>query len=168
MHPAVLAVTGEPDTGENDLGILQSLIKGVYEWYDDGTGEVVCAKFIDEQSHVTWRPLPPPPGGGTGQPTAGDATTFAKLIARGFHTYKFPTFTWEKTWDSTVSLTADEVNNLGYIDLPDGDPPAIDGDRDWMLVNASQEQEGLKFRCTKEWELSDRGGWSADIYLELP
>jgi len=159
LHPAVLAVSAASD---DDLGILQSLLNGVYEWADPlGGGAMVCAKYIDEQSHVTWRPL-------VTQPSAGDAETFARLISKGYHTYKFPTFTWEKTWDSTVSLTADEVNNLGYIDLPDGDPPAIDGDRDWMLVNATQEQEGLKFRCTKEWELSDRGGWSADIYLELP
>ena len=158
LHPAVLAVSAASD---DDLGILLSLISGVYEWSDPlETGALVCSKFIDEQSHVTWRPL-------VTQPSAGDAETFARLISKGYHTYKFPTFTWEKTWESTVPLTAEEVNNLGYIDLPDGDPPEIDGDRDWMLVNATQEQDGLKYRCTKEWELSDRGGWSADIYLEL-
>ena len=159
LHPAVLAVSAASD---DDLGILSSLLNGVYEWSDPlGGGAMVCSKYIDEQSHVTWRPLPT-------QPSAGDAETFARLISKGYHTYKFPTFTWEKTWDSTVPLKPAEVNNLGYIDIPDGDPPAIDGDRDWMLVNATQEQEGLKYRHTKEWELSDRGGWSADIYLELP
>ncbi len=158
LHPAVLAVSAASD---DDLGILLSLISGVYEWQDPlETGALVCSKFIDEQSHVTWRPL-------VTQPSAGDAETFARLISKGYHTYKFPTFTWEKTWEATVPLTAEEVNNLGYIDIPDGDPPEIDGDRDWMLVNATQEQDGLKYRCTKEWELSDRGGWSADIYLEL-
>lgn len=158
LHPGVLAVS---EASDDDLGILISLVEGVYEWHDPlGGGAMVCSKYIDEQSHVTWRAL-------VTQPSAGDAETFARLISKGYKTYKFPTFTWTKTWDSTVPLTPDEVNNLGFIDIPDGDPPAIDGDRDWMLVNATQEQDGLKFRNTLEWELSDRGGWSADLYLEL-
>ena len=161
LHPKVIALANR-----NDIGILSFLKRGIYQYYDagDGAGPLVSAKHIDEQSNVTWRPLP---GGAGGQPTAGDATTFAWLIQRGHHTYKFPSFTWVKTWDATVEINPNEIDNLGSRDVPDGDfpfPGGVAEARDWLLTNATQEQDGLKFRNSLEWELSDRGGWDADIY----
>jgi len=151
QHPKVVALNND-----DDYGILLSLKNGTYEWRDGS----VCAKFIDEQSHVTWRALPD-------QPNAGDATKFAELIGRGVHTYRFPTFLWQKTWESAEEINPLEIDNLGVIDVPDGDfpfPGGVGEERDWMLVSATQDQDGLKFRNTLEWELSDRGGWDVTLY----
>jgi hypothetical protein len=151
LHPKAVALNNDAD-----YGILLSLKNGTYE-LRDGT---VQAKFIDEQSHVTWRPLEVQPG-------AGDASDLADLIGRGVHTYRFPTFLWTKTWESSEEINPLEIDNLGVIDVPDGDfpfPGGVGEDRDWMLVSATQDQEGLKFRNTLEWELSDRGGWDEFLY----
>lgn len=161
LHPKVLALANR-----NDRLLLAGIKKGTYMFYDndDGAGFLLCAAHTDEQAHVTWRPLP---GGARNQPTAGDALVFANLIDDGVHTYKFPSFTWEKTWDGTTAINPNEIDNLGFLDVPDGDfpfPGGIDEARDWLLVNATQEQDGLKFRNSLEWELSDRGGWNPDIY----
>ena len=63
-----------------------------------------------------------------------------------------------------AGIAAADIDNLGLVDIPEGDFPVLEGNRDWMLVNATQDQEGLKFRNTLEWELSDRGGWDALLY----
>ena len=138
-------------------GIIKGLLEDKYELRDVGGDDKFVNKQSDPEGNITYRELPI-------QPAAGDSLIFATLVAQGVMTYKFPTFLWTKTWDSTEGIKPAEVNNLGTVDAPDGDPPAIDGDRDWLLVTASQEQDGLKFRNTKEWQLSDRDGWDSDIY----
>jgi len=139
--------------------IIKGLLEGNYTLRDVGGSDKFVNKESDPEGHVTYRELEI-------QPAAGDSLIFATLVARGHTTYKSPTFLWTKTWDSTEGIKPAEVNNLGTVDEPDGDPPAIDGDRDWLLVTSSQEQEGLKFRNTKEWELSERDGWNSDIYSD--
>ena len=57
-----------------------------------------------------------------------------------------------------------DIDNLGLVDIPEGNFPVLLGNRNWMLVNATQDQDGLKFRNTLEWELSDRGGWDELLY----
>jgi len=138
-------------------GIIKGLLEDKYELRDVGGDDKFVNKQSDPEGNITYRELDI-------QPAAGDSLIFATLVAQGVMTYKFPTFLWTKTWDSTEGIKPAEVNNLGTVDAPDGDPPAIDGDRDWLLVTASQEQDGLKFRNTKEWQLSDRDGWDSDIY----
>ena len=148
LHPKVVALAAA-----RDKKILSLCKKGKYVW--DETAEI-STHTIDEEGNDLFRPIPV-------QPTAGDAADFAKKIANGLHSYKFPSFMWEKTWEAEEGLKAADIEKLGLVAVPDGNPPAF-ADRDWMLVNASQVQDGLKFRCTLEWELSDRGGWDALLY----
>ena len=137
--------------------IIKGLLEGNYTLRDVGGADKFVNKESDPEGNVTYRELDI-------QPAAGDSLIFATLIAQGVTTYKFPTFLWTKTWEATEAIKPAEVNNVGFIDVPDGDPPAIDGARDWLLVNASQEQTGPMFRNTKEWELSERDGWETEIY----
>jgi len=168
LHPKVVAIA---DALDHNYDVLTGLKDGRYTYYagsGDLFGPVVCAKFIDEQSHVTWRELP---GGAGGQPSSGDANDFAERIFGGVHTYLCPTFIWSKTWESIEGLAAEDIADLGLVDTPDGDAPFKDPwpnpeNRDWMLVSANQEQEGPKFRNSLEWQLSDRGGWDALLYEE--
>jgi len=148
LHPKVIALAAP-----RDKQILKLCKEGKYV---DNDGDI-STHHIDEEGNEIFRPIPV-------QPTAGDAADFAVLIANGLHSYKFPTAIWQKTWDSTEAIKPAEINNVGLIDVPDGNPPAIDGNRDWMLTDATQEQSGLKFRNSKEWELSDRGGWDELLY----
>ena len=151
LHPKVIALAAP-----RDHKILSMCKKGEYVW--DETNEI-STHVIDEEGNDLYRPIQI-------QPTAGDAADFAKQIANGLHTYKFPSFMWEKTWESTEGVKAADIANLGLVDdTPEGNPPAF-ADRDWMLVSASQVQDGLKFRCTLEWELSDRGKWDELLYTE--
>ncbi len=152
LHPKCLALADA-----KDHEILNGLYEGIYVMIDDGGVDKVAAKFIDEEAQVTYRPLPD-------QPTAGDAATFADLITKGQKTFLTPTFIWEKTWDSEVGLKNAEINELGFIDAPPGDPPTPNGNRNWLLQNCTQEQTGLKYRIAQQWVLSDREGWNATIY----
>ena len=163
FHPKVVAIA---DGFADDYGILLSLKQGIYEWHLlESSDPEVCSKYIDSSGGspvVTWRPLPT-------QPSAGDAKEFAELIGRGIHTYLFPTFIWTKTWESTEKIKDADMADLGLVDEPHGDAPFPAGNaegRDWMLISANQDQDGLKFRNSLEWELSDRGGWDALLYTE--
>jgi len=168
LHPKVVAIA---DALDHNYDILTGLKDGRFTYYagsGDLFGPVVCAKFIDEQSHVTWRELP---GGAGGQPSSGDANDFAERIFGGVHTYLCPTFIWSKTWESIHGLADEDIADLGLVDTPDGEAPFSGArpnpeNRDWMLVSANQEQEGPKFRNSLEWQLSDRGGWDALLYEE--
>ena len=139
--------------------IIKGLLEGNYTLRDVGGADKFVNKESDPEGNVTYRELDI-------QPAAGDSLIFATLVARGHTTYKSPTFLWSKTWDSTEAIKPAEVNALGTVVDPDGTPPEIDGDRDWLLVTAAQEQDGLKFRNSKEWELSERDGWNSDIYSD--
>ena len=148
QHPKILALAAP-----RDGRILQLCKSGKYVY----EGGEICTHPEDPEGNETFRPIPI-------QPTAGDALDFAIKIANGEHTYLFPTFIWRKTWDGVAGIAAADIDNLGLVDIPEGDFPVLEGNRDWMLVNATQDQEGLKFRNTLEWELSDRGGWDALLY----
>ena len=153
LHPKVLALAAP-----RDRQILRLCMSGKYA-YDSGQDKI-CTHPEDPEGNETFRPIPI-------QPTAGDARNFAIKVANGEHTYLFPTFIWQKTWDGAAGIAAADMAALGLVDEPDGDAPFPAGNaegRDWMLVNASQEQDGLKFRNTLEWELSDRGGWDTLLY----
>ena len=150
QHPKILALAAP-----RDGRILQLCKSGKYVY--DPDQDKICTHPEDPEGNETFRPIQI-------QPTAGDAWWFAIKIANGEHTYLFPTFIWRKTWDGVAGIAAADIDNLGLVDIPEGDFPVLEGNRDWMLVNATQDQEGLKFRNTLEWELSDRGGWDALLY----
>ena len=65
---------------------------------------------------------------------------------------------------SEAPIATAQLNNLGKVDTPDGDPPTPNGSRDWLLVDFSQEQFGALYRLRLEWQLAERDGWDAEIY----
>jgi len=96
----------------------------------------------------------------------GDALGFAKVIARGETTYLRPVITWTESTEGNDGLTNAQLNKLGNIATPRGNPPEAAGTRDWMLTSAFQEQQGELIRTDLEWTLSEKGGHDAFLYNE--
>ena len=99
----------------------------------------------------------------------GDALEFAKRIAQGETTYKVGAFEWAVRWQGASGLKAAQLNSLSRISNPLGTPPTPNGGRNWMLVSANQEQQGIGDFCfTNEivWSLSERGGHDSFLYPE--
>lgn len=95
-----------------------------------------------------------------------DALEFARLIAQGETTYLRPVFTWTEATQGNSGLTGAQINKLGRIASVRGNPPTPDGDRDWMLTSATQEETGDQITTDLEWTLSERGGHSEFLYDE--
>ena len=96
----------------------------------------------------------------------GDAIEFCKIIARGETTYLRSVITWTESAQGTDGLTNAQLNKLGNISTPRGDPPEAAGTRDWMLTSAFQEQNGEMFTTDLEWTLSEKGGHDTFLYEE--
>jgi len=97
---------------------------------------------------------------------AEDAKEFAKRIARGETTYLRPVITWTESAQGNDGLTNAQLNKLGNISTPRGDPPEAAGTRDWMLTSAFQEQNGELFTTDLEWTLSEKGGHDDFLYAD--
>lgn len=148
QHPSVVALALDQRL------LVQGVLEGIY-WWDEGNSKLlVVAPGEDPGSYVE----------AATQPDAGDATDFVKAAAAGNGTYLAPGFSWEAIFDSEQPLASSDINDLGKVDTPQGNPPEASGTRDWLLVDASQEQSGELYRCRLEWEMSDDGGWDSDIY----
>ena len=96
----------------------------------------------------------------------GDAIEFCKRIAQGDTTYLRPVLTWTESAQGTDGLTNAQLNELGNISTPRGDPPEAAGTRDWMLTSAFQEQSGELITTDLEWTLSEKGGHDEFLYGE--
>jgi len=96
--------------------------------------------------------------------TTDDAKAFALRISKGQKTYLVPAIVWTESTQGTDPMTAAQLNKLGYIATPRGDPPNVTGSRNWMLTSASQEQRGELYQTQLEWTLSDREGFDDFIY----
>ena len=95
-----------------------------------------------------------------------DAKEFALRIARGETTYSRPVITWTESAQGTDGLTNAQLNKLGNISNPRGNPPEAGGTRDWMLTSAFQEQSGDLYTTDLEWTLSEKGGHDSFLYDE--
>tara|TARA_R110000765_G_scaffold372389_1_gene462797 strand:+ start:923 stop:1753 length:831 start_codon:yes stop_codon:yes gene_type:complete len=149
-HPDVLALT------EVQRGLVKDTITDEYVW--DFTDSKLKMRNGDQTNAfiAVMKPTEIQP--------AGKAVTFCQLASHGIISYDSPTFFWRKTWQSEVGLLAADLNDLGKVSVPDGDPPEAGGTRDWRLVDASQENRGALFDNSLEWELSERGRWDSDLY----
>lgn len=98
------------------------------------------------------------------QLNSADGIEFAIRIQQGQTTYQKATYTWTETTEGKDQLTPAQINKLGQISTPRGNPPEPDGDRDWMLTSATQSQSGELYRTTLEWSLSDEGGHDTFLY----
>jgi hypothetical protein len=97
---------------------------------------------------------------------SADGLEFANLINSGETTYSRPTFTWTESARGTAGLTSAQINKLGNISIPRGDPPEPNGSRDWMLTGAFQEENGELITTDLEWTLSEKGGHNTFLYDE--
>lgn len=94
----------------------------------------------------------------------GDTLEFAKRIAVGTVTYERPAATWTERTEGTEQLTPSQLNKLGNISTPRGNPPALTGGRNWKLSNAYQTQTGSKFTTHIVWTMSEKGGHDEFLY----
>lgn len=154
-HPKWIALTQKEKDG---LGFLQSgagyeLRRGappdLVERTSDGGGEYVSPKLDQNFQPYTFE---------------GDALEFANLIVVGSSTYLRPSSTWTETTQGTSPLTSQQINKLGHISNPRGNPPEPNGGRDWMLTGISDETYGELHSTAIEWTLSERGGFNAFLY----
>ncbi|MFN6189930.1 MAG: hypothetical protein ACK48S_03260 [Planctomycetia bacterium] len=97
-----------------------------------------------------------------------DAIQFAIRIQQGQTTYQKSTYTWTETTEGKDQLPPAQIDKLGQISEPRGNPPEPSGDRDWMLTSATQSQTGELYRTTLEWSLSDEGKHDDFLYGEPP
>jgi hypothetical protein len=91
-----------------------------------------------------------------------------KKILRGQSSYYSPKVTWRESWTRDNEVKNSELNKIGEVANPDGNPPALSGGRTWLLNGVSQTHEGKSFRIEREWLASDPGGWDEDIYKDPP
>jgi hypothetical protein len=93
-----------------------------------------------------------------------DAKEFAKRIQQGQTTYQKSSYTWTESTEGTNQLTPPQINKLGKVSEPRGNPPKPAGDRNWMLTNVSQSQSGELYRTNLEWTLSEAGMHDEFLY----
>jgi hypothetical protein len=70
---------------------------------------------------------------------------------------------WTHRWVSPI-LPRSIVRGLGYINQPPGNPPELDGNRNWLKVRARATWRGNVWEIEESWELSDVGGWVSELY----
>jgi hypothetical protein len=98
------------------------------------------------------------------QVTSLNGIEFRNIILNGDTTYFVPTITWTETSQGSSAMTAAQLNKLGQVSTPRGNPPALTGGRTWMLTGATQEQRQTIYQTTIEWSVSERGGWNEFLY----
>jgi len=98
------------------------------------------------------------------QLTADDAHEFATRIQQGKTTYEKSVYVWTETTEGDSQLTPQQLNKLGLIATPRGNPPEPSGTRNYRLTSTSQSQSGELFRTRLEWTLSDDGGHDKFLY----
>ena len=99
-----------------------------------------------------------------------DTTQFGPLqkelyddTQKGIEAYREPRVTWSKRWISKELPT--DLNNIGKkINKPDGEPPPVANDRDWLNVGIRSRVRGKVYENEVTWELSGRGGWLKRYY----
>jgi len=102
------------------------------------------------------------------QLTTADAIAFAQLINEGANTYLRPSFTWTEKTQGNTGLNSAQLNLLGRVSTPRGNPPEPSGTRNWLLTSATQDQRGELYQTRIEWTLSERGGHNEFLYTATP
>jgi len=139
------------DLGDEEKKLLGMLLSGLLT-YDVDDGYL----YLNNDANATVAYIE--------QLTTADAGEFASRIQQGKTTYDKCTYTWTETTEGLDQLTNAQINNLGKISTPRGEPPDPAGTRDWMLTSVSQSQAGELYRTTLEWTLSESGGHDTFLY----
>lgn len=153
LHPKWAALTAA------DKEFLGWMITGQANLYPGETNYIV--RSFELPDDIEGPELPP-----AQHEVTGNAFEFAKRIASGDTTYLRPVLTWTESAQGTDGLTNAQLNELGNISTPRGDPPEAAGTRDWMLTSAFQEQSGELITTDLEWTLSEKGGHDDFLYGE--
>lgn len=90
-------------------------------------------------------------------PSPSDAAAY-----RGVTSYLNPGATWRKTY--VTKTRPSDLGEVGKMDVPEGNPPSVGTQRNWLYTGVSWEQRGLTYTVCKEWRLSGHNGWNRDIY----
>ena len=151
MHPKWNALT---DLEKGGLGLLINALA----IFDPPTGKVGQFDYSGKAFNAAQA------GGVEVIITSADGLLFANLINSGETTYMRPTFTWTESTQGTGGLTNAQINLLGNIATPRGNPPEPSGTRDWMLTSAFQEERAELFTTELEWTLSEKGGHNELLY----
>ena len=83
-------------------------------------------------------------------------------VQKGLESYREPAVTWVKRWISD-SIPSD-LNNIGKIEAPEGSPPPVADNRNWLNTGLVSRERGGVYDNELSWELSGRGGWEARYY----
>lgn len=90
-----------------------------------------------------------------------------KRFDRGQTSYLAPKITWRQSWVQDTKLDNSDLNDIGNVSSPEGNPPTLAQGRNWLCTAISQTQESQKaFRIEIEWMASDRGGWDDKVYSD--
>lgn len=89
---------------------------------------------------------------------------FRDIIVSGITTYTVPSVVYTETTTGDEPIPPAQLNKLGKISNPRGNPPTVTGSYNWMLTGASQEQRGTIYQTSFEWTLSGESGWNEFLY----
>jgi hypothetical protein len=95
---------------------------------------------------------------------SADAFEFARRINEGRTTYLRPSFVWTETAQGNKGLSPSNLNKIGKITTPRGNPPNPGSGRNWMLTSVTQDQKGKLYQTRMEWTLSEKGGHDDFLY----
>lgn len=135
-------------TSEEELETHPDLLSLV-EWYG---GEIDAASGkVKFPEHL---PAPEGPDGASGP---------VKNPLFGVEKYLVPGEVWNRKYVSE-QLPANLVRGLGTIDTPPGNPPEIEGRRNWLKIRARAALRGNIWQIEESWLLSGPDGWNEDVY----
>jgi len=161
QHPKALKIRDESLNGLRPLLTLKDNPDEIF--FDWREPNVYILSDLDKSRY----PIPVPPDQDYSiYISPGDETEFGKRIALGQTTYFKCVYTWTETTEGKEPLTPEQLNKLGMISEPRGNPPMPSGNRQWMLTNVSQSEYGELYRTSIEWTLSEEGGYNEFLYDE--
>lgn len=83
----------------------------------------------------------------------------------GVDAYLVPGITWTRKWVAT-QLELGYIKRLGTIDTPPGNPPELDGNRNWLLVRITGTWRGNIWQFSASWLLSGPRGFVPEMYRQ--
>lgn len=85
-------------------------------------------------------------------------------LQNGVEAYRDPKVSWVKKWVDDELPT--NLNTIGEIGTPPGSPPAVAADRNWLFAGLQSDERGGVYELEETWELSGKGGWDENLYLD--
>lgn len=83
----------------------------------------------------------------------------------GVESYLVPGLVWTRKWTS-LKLDLGYIRRLGTIDNPPGNPPELDGNRNWLLIRITGTWRGNIWQFSASWMLSGPRGFVPEMYRQ--